>query len=208
MTPPSRPALADLVAHPLRFVDDADPKVRRLAVSALANRLDPDAVTVVRRLLAGDPDVSVRAEAAEVLGGDPEAAPLLLSVGDDDPRVVEAAITALGSLGHRPAVPWLIDQAVGAADPLVREAAVAALGEIGDPEAIEPLLDLVTSGPPQVRRRSVVALTVFDDERIPEALRTAAADRNPMVREAAEMVVGRPDEWEPVTLLTQRPDHS
>jgi HEAT repeat protein len=52
------------------------------------------------------------------------------------------------------------------------------------------LLDLVETGSPQVRRRSVVALSVFEGERVTAALLAAAGDRNPMVREAAEMVVG------------------
>ena len=35
-----RPALADLVADPVPFLEDADPAVRRLAVATLADRLD------------------------------------------------------------------------------------------------------------------------------------------------------------------------
>ena len=73
----------------------------------------------------------------------------------------------------------------------VREAAVAALGATGEVQALPTLLRLVASGPPQVRRRCVAALTVFDGEEVETALRHAATDRNPMVREAAELVVGR-----------------
>ncbi|MEA3502390.1 MAG: HEAT repeat domain-containing protein, partial [Actinomycetota bacterium] len=71
------------------------------------------------------------------------------------------------------------------------EAAVAALGAIGDEAALATLLGLVAVAPPQVRRRAVVALTVFDDPAVEPAIRAAASDRNPSVREAAEMVVGR-----------------
>jgi hypothetical protein len=46
----------------------------------------------------------------------------------------------------------------------------------------------------------VVALTVFEGPEIEPALRAAARDRNPMVREVAEMVVGRPAEWEDVDI--------
>ena len=76
-------------------------------------------------------------------------------------------------------------------DKLVREAAVAGLGAIGDERARPTLLHLIASGPPQIRRRCVPALSVFDGEDIAAALLAAATDRNPMVREAAEMVVGR-----------------
>ncbi|KAA3640567.1 MAG: HEAT repeat domain-containing protein, partial [Armatimonadetes bacterium] len=73
----------------------------------------------------------------------------------------------------------------------VREAAVAAIGSLGHPDGIDPLLTLIADGPPQVRRRAIAAITVFDDPRIESAIRRAALDRNPGVREAAEMVVGR-----------------
>ena len=94
----------------------------------------------------------------------------------------------------------MIDAAAGDDDKLVREAAIAALGAIGDPTALPTLLEIVTSAGPQLRRRTVVALSVFDGPDVESALRAAAHDRNPMVREAAEMVVGRPATWEPVEL--------
>lgn len=196
----NRPALADLVSHPERFLDDADPATRRLAISALADRLDDALAALVIERLVADSDVAVRAEAAEVLGGHAGAVDALLAARDDDPRVVEAVVTALGRLGHEPSVPWLIETAAAGEDPLVREAAVAALGEIGDPAAVETLIELSSGGPPQVRRRAVVALTVFDGPAVEAAIRRAATDRNPMVREAAEMVVGRPEEWQALEL--------
>jgi HEAT repeat protein len=131
--------------------------------------------------------------AAEALGGAGGRGVAVLDVVrlDDDPRVREAVATAYGELRHREAVPWLIDIAVSDGDRAGREAAVAALGAIGDDAALPVLLELVESAPPQVRRRAVVALTVFDDPAVEPAIRKAARDRNPSVREAAEMVVGR-----------------
>ena len=85
----------------------------------------------------------------------------------------------------------VLDVSANDEDRAVREAAVAALGAIGDPSALDHLLSLLRDGPPPVRRRTVAALTVFDDDRIEAAIRRAAFDRNPGVREAAEMVVGR-----------------
>lgn len=110
---------------------------------------------------------------------------------DEDARVREAVATAYGEIGSEAAVEWLIESALGDEDRLVQEAAVAALGAIGDDRALPVLLELVAEGPPRVRRRAVVALTVFDDPAIEPAIRKAATDRNPGVREAAEMVVGR-----------------
>lgn len=131
--------------------------------------------------------------AAEALGGAGQDSATILDQarGDKDVRVVEAVATAYGELRFAPAVPWLIAIAAGDGDRAAREAAVAALGAIGDEAALDTLLALAASAPPQVRRRAVVALTVFDGPEVEMAIRSAAGDRNPSVREAAEMVVGR-----------------
>lgn len=186
-------ALTEILDDPLSHLDAADPAIRRLAVSALAGRAGDRSVhDAVAPLLGSDPDGIVRAEAAEILAGSgPRAVPALLAALDDgDVRVVEAAITSLGEMRARPAVHRLLEAAENHADRLVREAAVAALGAIGDATAIPILLAVLASGPPQVRRRAVAALTVFDDPAIEPALRLATEDRNPMVREVAAMVVG------------------
>lgn len=144
-----------------------------------------------------DDDGAVRAMAAEALGeAGADAAAILDRVRhDEDGRVIEAVATAYGELRSAGAVPWLIDVASGDGDRAAREAATAALGAIGDDSAVDTLLALVASAPPQVRRRAVVALTVFDGPEVEAAIRSAARDRNPSVREAAEMVVGRhPDQ--------------
>lgn len=196
----NREDLAALTTDPITYLDDPDPEIRRLAVT-LATATDPradiDDGTVDRLLemMTSDASPRVRAEAAEALGSTAREVvePLLsAAAADDAPIVVEAAATALGEIGDCAAVPWLIDAAAHHPDRLVREAAVASLGAIGDERARVTLLDLVANGPPQIRRRSVAALTVFDGDDVETALRAALADRNPMVREAAEMVMGRP----------------
>ncbi|MEE9183409.1 MAG: HEAT repeat domain-containing protein, partial [Acidimicrobiia bacterium] len=65
------------------------------------------------------------------------------------------------------------------------------LGALGDQRALPTLLETVANGKPQVRRRSVVALSAFDGPEVEKALAMARLDRNPMVREVAEMLLGR-----------------
>lgn len=187
------PDLHSLVAKPAEYLADADPAVRRLAVSACSGRVTGELAAALRQILEIDPDAQVRAEAAEVLAeiGGAALGPLLQAAHDDSGIVREAAATGLGELADQSALPWLMDAAATDAEKLVREAAVAALGAIGDERAVPLLLDLVVTGPPQVRRRCVVALSVFDSPEIEAAIRAARDDRNPMVREAAEMVIGR-----------------
>jgi HEAT repeat protein len=187
-----RSILTALIDDPVPFLDHHDAEVRRLAVSAA----QPHAAGLVAELsaiLRNDPDPLVRAEAAEVIAAaGPAALPALDEARDDeDERVVEAVVTGYGEVAEPAPVEWLIAQAEHAESRQVQEAAVAALGAIGDERARPVLIALVDDGPPQVRRRAVVALTVFDGDDVEAAIRRAAADRNPMVREAAQMVVGR-----------------
>lgn len=188
----SRSELTDLVTDPGPHLASEWPGVRRIAVAA--TRDHPDLHPRLVGLLTSDPEPSVRRECAEVLG-ESELAPVAAiqqACSDPSPEVREAAVNALGEIQATGSVPLLIQVAGNDdEDKLVRESAVAALGAIGDDRALPLLLELVTQGPPQIRRRCVPALTVFEGDNVEAALREAALDRNPMVREAAEMVVGR-----------------
>ena len=192
MSADQRSQYALLIERPESFFDSESAGMRRLAVAAAQGR--PDLLDRVAAMLSSDPDSSVRRECAETLGlsGWKKASVLEAAIGDEASEVREAAVTALGELAQPSAVPVLIQCATAEdEDRLVREAAVAALGAIADPQGLPVLLDLVASAPPQIRRRCVAALTVFEGPEVEAAIRAAAQDRNPMVREAAEMVVGR-----------------
>ena len=143
--------------------------------------------------LTSDSDAAIRAAAAEKLGtcGADALETLAGLEHDPDPTVREAVATAYGEIGSPVAIGWLTHAATDEPDRHVKEAATATLGAIGDSAGLETLLHLISNGPPQVRRRAIAAITVFDDERIEPAIRRAALDRNPGVREAAEMVVGK-----------------
>lgn len=189
---PERDDLARLISEPGSFLGADNATTRRIAIAASLNH--PELHARVAAMLETDPDAAVRRECAEVLGlsGAAEPAQLEAALADEAAEVREAAATALGEVSSETSVPALIDHARDAAeDKLVREAAVAALGAIGDQAALPTLLELITNGPPQIRRRCVASLSIFDGPEVEGALRTAATDRNPMVREAAEMVVGR-----------------
>ena len=189
--PAERTLLSSIVTDPSQALGAADPTTRRIAVAAALAH--PDLHQQVVAMLRSDAEPMVRRECAEMLGlaGGSDHSPLVAALGDTDAAVREAAVTALGELEAGSTVPELLTLARADTDNLVREAAVAALGAIGDAAAVPTLLELIGDGPPQVRRRCVAALTVFEGDEVEAALRSAARDRNPMVREAAEMVVGR-----------------
>lgn len=174
----------------LAHLTDQDPTIRRLAVSGCVRLLGQSQVRAALAERAGhDPDERVRAEAIEALGGHAEGWSAVWQQRDDSsPIVREAVATALGELGRRQALAWLMATTQDH-DLAVAEAAVAALGSLEDPRALPLLLTLAETARPQVRRRTLVALTAFDDPAARAALDKALTDRNPMVREAA--VVGR-----------------
>ncbi|NNC93038.1 MAG: hypothetical protein HKN80_11170 [Acidimicrobiia bacterium] len=189
----SRETLEMIVGRdPLDYLEDPSPEIRRLAVAASA-RAGKAAIEPLAIIARSDPDEDVRAAAIEVLGGlGPAAfAAVWAAREDQSARVVESAVSALGEVGAPEAVPWLIATVTTHDTVLVREAAVAALGAIGEVAALPTLLLAVRAGKPQIRRRAVVALTAFEGPEVEAAFVSARLDRNPMVREVAEMVLGR-----------------
>ena len=189
---PTRDQLVALTLNPQAFLDNEDAVLRRLAVTSIGDATIDDLCENLANLIT-DPSTSVRAAVAEKLGacGEKGAESLRQLRDDGEPTVREAVATAYGDIGEASPLEWLIERVRSDDDRQVKEAAVAALGAIGDAGAVDALLEFVRSGPPQVRRRAIAAITVFDDERIEPVLVRAAMDRNPGVREAAEMVVGR-----------------
>ena len=189
---PTRDELVALTIDPSSFLESQDPALRRLAVTSI-NEANAADLCEVLPLLVADPSTPVRAALAEKLGtcGEAGVNALLQLREDAEPTVRESVATAYGEIGDPSPIEWLIERVRSDDDRQVKEAAVAALGSIGDPSAVEALLEFVKAGPPQVRRRAIAAITVFDDDRIEPVLVRAAMDRNPGVREAAEMVVGR-----------------
>ncbi len=190
--PPTREELVQLTNRPVSFLGHADPVLRRMAVTALSPDQAVANIAVLMRR-AADPEVAVRTAAADKLGlcGDAALGTLHALTEDGEPTVREAVATAFGEIGSPEAVGWLMFAAKNDTDRHVKEAAVAALGAVGDERSIGMLLEVMEHGPPQVRRRAIAAITVFEDDRIESAIRRAALDRNPGVREAAEMVVGK-----------------
>jgi HEAT repeat protein len=84
----------------------------------------------------------------------------------------------------------LVAVSSGHPDALCREAAVAALGCLGSPRGLEAVLAALEDKP-AIRRRAVIALAAFDDDRAEAALERAALDSDWQVRQSAEDLLGR-----------------
>ncbi|WP_422928886.1 PVC-type heme-binding CxxCH protein [Singulisphaera sp. PoT] len=147
-----------------KLVSPANPPMARLhAVWGLGQigRKSPEALASVANLL-GDPDATLRGQAAKVIG---------------QARYAKAGEALVGLLK--------------AQEPSVRFEALNALGKIGLRAGIEPVVAQVrgeSSGDPYLRHAAVMALLGINDA---EAIRTLAKDADPKVRLVAVLVLRR-----------------
>lgn len=192
-----------------RLLDDDDAGVRAAALGALA-RCGALRADQVRQAL-GDRAATVRCRAAELAPPEIELVGLL---SDADASVVEVAAAALGERDRDPGpVAELCRVARSHDELLCRESAVAALGAIAagldadaGPEsdaaldathdadramALEVLLDAMDDRP-QIRRRALLGLHQFDDDRAETAVRAGLEDRDRQVRAVAGELLGVP----------------
>ncbi|WP_419855138.1 hypothetical protein [Candidatus Poriferisodalis sp.] len=198
-----------------RLLHDDDAGVRAAALGALARCGALRAEQVERAL--GDEAATVRCRAAELAPPEVELVGLL---SDPDASVVEVVAAALGERDRDPEpVAELCRVARSHDDPLCRESAAAALGAIAagldaeagaphaaaaDPDAeagaphaaargmaLETLLAAMDDRP-QIRRRALLGLYQFDDDRAADAVRAALEDRDRQVRAVAGELLGVP----------------
>lgn len=195
-----------------QFLADSDADVRAAALGALARCGELSAAQV--RSALSDDATGVRRRAAELAPPEVDLIPML---SDADASVVEATAAALGERDQDAApVSELCRIARDHDDPLCRESAVAALG------AIAAGLDTIAAGPdsaersaagaghddararslevllaamedrPQIRRRALLGLHQFDDDRAVDAVRASLDDRDRQVRAVAGELLGVP----------------
>ncbi len=187
------PAIAFELIQPL--VTDTNERVRYAAVSQLdpLGRQDPDiALSLLRDRLQNDPEVDVKAAAADVIGG------LQLTQAYDDLKELYhqtsdwllqlSIIATLGELGEPKGVE-LLEDALQSDNGLVRIAAVSALGELGSIEAIPLLVQLVKDEDWQVRYRLVQALGKLGGKEAQEALKILTEDPMEQVSKEAKETI-------------------
>jgi HEAT repeat protein len=134
-----------------------------------------------------------RAWAANVLGevGAQRAFPALVrALSDPDDEVRAKSVTALGRLGDRRAIGYLLEHLLTDPAPFVRLRIAAALGQFGGPEVIDRLVRALGDPAWWVRLRSVEALEHIGP--VAEApLVVALDDTDPEVRARAAVALER-----------------
>jgi len=178
------PAVTDVL---LDLLSDPNPDVRAAALRSSAVS-DPEGFVTVLSGLDPDPNWSVRAALATVLGTLPPEIGLprvLTMLTDTDQRVIPAVLTSIAKLRAPNAAAIMIDH-LKADDPVVRAAAAAALGDL-KPENGAPALaaayelgqrDTVYNA----RAAALTALAKYGAVAAEPVLKTAWADRDWAVR--------------------------
>ncbi len=126
------------------FYDPTEPlEVRRRALEALGNTLEPDLPMMIEQAYA-DPDERMRVSALFAMGrtGETRWTPYVMeALRSPSPAMRYEAVVAAGEIGIREAVP-LLEQLIEEGDAEIQEAAIWALGEIGGPRAREILTEI------------------------------------------------------------------
>ena len=118
-------------------------------------------------------------------------------VKDDNRAVKNCAVTALGDLKAKAAVPDLLEFLAPASGSVSRpvqpqkRVVVKALGKIGDPRAVEPLCRMLLAYPNQQMRSEIRdALIAIGDPSVSRLLLKAATEKKPFPYAAAAEVIG------------------
>lgn len=195
----------DELAELLLRLSDESWRVRTAAVERLGEL--PDGPALLPRLLAlldaGD-TVGGRDAAAAVLIriGAPALAPLVDRLGAQDVGLRVTALSVLGGLGDRRAVPALAAR-LADADPNVRSAAAEALGRVGGPEAAAALLAALDSDDLTLQAAALEALAATQVAPPVYRLSRLMGDRS--LRPAAYRSLGASEEPAALELLADGP---
>jgi HEAT repeat protein len=212
----------------LKLLDGPDPAVARSAASALAELGSEADSQILQALRDGDsarrrvllplvgrkavsvPDVlvcledrdaSVRALAADTLSriGDPSAVPALFArLVDEDPRVVQATVGAIQSLGSEQ-TERLALEAARAQDPRLRRAALRIISYFGYSRGLDVLLQAMRDPDERLRDAAIYGLPFIEDPRAVDALLQAATHESERTRAAAMRALGQTDKEARIT---------
>ena len=136
-----------LIPHLAGFLEDPDPPIRLFAVDVLTRMKATEALGALVRAAQKDTDWWVRERAMEAVAtlGDARAAPYLVHIVLNEPKVRLGGLSALARLGAREVAPHLAPL-LREDDPDVRLATLRALEVLGD-ASLAPLLQPLATDP-------------------------------------------------------------
>lgn len=163
--------------------------------SMRAQSVDTARIALLAKILATDPDASVRRSAAWGLNdvSSPVArAALIRALGSDsDDQVREMAAWALGESPSSDGSRALATALLKDKDAHVRQTAAWALGEDDGHNATDALISALSDSDPQVRESAIWALGESDLHKAPASLINALSDNSSHVRETTAWTLGQ-----------------
>lgn len=185
------PQIAFELVQPL--IKDKNVRVRYAAVSQLdtLGNVDLDkSLELLRDRLYNDPEIDVRAAAADAIGGLKltQAFPDLAKVYQETSEwlIQFSIIATLGELGDSRGFE-LLQQALASDNNLLQSTAIGALGELGNPQAIALLLPFADNPDWQIRHRLAQALGKLGGEQAMATLQILAEDDFEVVAQEAKI---------------------
>jgi HEAT repeat protein len=154
----------------------------------LLGRLDSPAATRALTWRLGSTELRSEILDALVRHGSTVTELLVEQLNADDPETRGAAVTALGRIRDKRAIPELI-RLLGT-DPELTIPIIAALTFIQDPAAMDPLFSLLGTPDAAVRRAAVGALNALGVPEMVKRVIPLFEDANPGIREAAVSIAG------------------
>ncbi|MCY1040378.1 HEAT repeat domain-containing protein [Corallococcus sp. bb12-1] len=189
---------ADADAQILQALREGDSSRRRVLLPLVGKRSAavPDVL-----LCLEDRDAMVRALAAETLSriGDTSAVQaLFVRLSDEDPRVVQAVVGAIQSLGSE-TTETLALEAARSADTRQRRAALRIVAYFGYPRGLDALLLAMRDPDERLRDAAIYGLPFIDDPRAVDALLAAASHESERTRATAMRALGQTDKQARIT---------
>jgi len=174
------------------------PEMRRNAVWALMRRNDDESKSAIRSTLS-DTDESVRQIAIHWVSlhrDKPSVQKLIGLLGNKSAHNRRAAAEALGRIGDKLAVPYLLDATASLntpADRMLEHSLTFALIEIADREQTG---EGVKASSATTRRAALIALDQMPKGGLePQTVAALLGSTEPVIRETAAWIVGRHPEW-------------
>jgi len=142
-----------ITRHVAQYLQDDSDVVRRYAVEVLERLQDPESMGLLLKTATDDQDWWVRERAVECLGtmGDPKIIPHLSALARKDPTMVLVVVQALGAIGHKDALPILLEF-LRHDDAEIRHQALQVVGLVGDRSCVDQVKPLVSDTALDVRR--------------------------------------------------------
>jgi len=184
----------DIVELLIEQIHSESLKTCKSAIIAIGRIGDKRAVPHLLERLKDEPQVAVLAAGALAKIGDRSAFEALLELlGEPDPSLRQAVISALNSIGHTER-PKRIAQYLKHQNPLVRESAVKIAGYFVYEECVELLLESCKDESENVRYAAIQSMPFIEDRMAFHMIVSALQTDTPRVRAAAAYALGQVEE--------------